>query len=194
MERSFVAIDVETANPDSASICQVGAVCVLDGVVTDTLSVLVDPRSWFSPWNVAIHGITREQVRHAPTFEDIAGRLHEFVGEYVVASHTGFDRVAVSRAHAYWDLAVPRWTWLDTARVTRRAWKQFSRSGYGLANVAAHLGIQFQHHDAAEDARAAAEILVRAMDHTGIDITGWLQTLEPVRHRAPRRVCVSEVE
>jgi len=46
-------------------------------------------------------------------------------------------------------------------------------AGYGLANVAAFCGVEFRHHDALEDARAAALVLLHAMDHVGLDLNGW---------------------
>lgn len=64
--------------------------------------------------------------------------------------------------------------WLDTARVSRRAWTQFAARGYGLSNVANYCGIEFQHHSAVEDARAAALILLKACSETGLDVPGWL--------------------
>ena len=174
MEITFVAIDVETANPDRASICQVGAVAVRDGEIADTLDLLVDPETYFDPWNVQIHGISESRVRGEPRFPAVARRLREFVGECVVASHTPFDRTACDRAHERYELQTPNWTWLDTARVSRRAWTQFAARGYGLSNVATHCGIEFQHHSAVEDARAAALILLKACSDTGLDVPGWL--------------------
>ena len=44
---TFNAIDVETANADRASICQIGIVHVRDGVVVDRWQSLVDPEDWF---------------------------------------------------------------------------------------------------------------------------------------------------
>ena len=52
---TFNAIDVETANADRASICQIGIVHVRDGVVVDRWQTLVNPEDWFDPWNVSIH-------------------------------------------------------------------------------------------------------------------------------------------
>ena len=49
---TFNAIDVETANADRASICQIGIVHVQDGVVVDRWQTLVNPEDWFDPWNV----------------------------------------------------------------------------------------------------------------------------------------------
>jgi DNA polymerase-3 subunit epsilon len=65
--------------------------------------------------------------------------------------------------------------WLDTAKVVRRTWPEFSRRGYGLANVASKLGIAFAHHNAEEDARAAGEILARAIEETGMTASEWLE-------------------
>jgi DNA polymerase III subunit epsilon len=187
MKRSFVAIDVETANTDPSSICQIGLVRVEDGFVRDCWTTLVDPECDFHPGNISIHGITPSTVREQPRFSDLTVELRRFVGPRVVASHTGFDRVALARAYTRYGLECPDWSWLDTARVVRRTWPQFSKRGYGLANIAAHCGIAFGHHDAGEDARAAALILLRAMDETGLDIAGWmLRARQPIRPRKVR--------
>lgn len=188
MMRSFVAIDVETANTDPSTICQIGLVRVEDGVIRDCWTTLVDPECDFHPENIAIHGITPSTVREQPRFSDLTVELRRFVGPRVVASHTGFDRVALARAYVRYGLECPDWSWLDTARVVRRTWMQFSKRGYGLANVAAHCGITFGHHDAGEDARAAALILLRAMDETGLDIAAWmLRVRQPIRPRKVRQ-------
>jgi DNA polymerase III subunit epsilon len=174
MPVQFVAVDVETANADRSSICQIGAVRVEDGAIAGTFKKLVDPETYFDPWNVSIHGITETMVQGAPKFPELAGALCEFIGTAVTASHTAFDRVAFERVHQKYRLTPPAWSWLDTARVSRRAWPEhFGRSGYGLRKVATFCGIEFGHHDALEDARAAALILLRAIDEARLDIEGW---------------------
>jgi DNA polymerase-3 subunit epsilon len=150
--------------------------CVLsNGIVADTFATLVDPETYFDPWNIQIHRITAAMVRGQPSFPRVAGGLRYFVASAVVASHTAFDRLAVERVHSKYNITSPSWRWLDTARVARRAWKEFAGSGYGLAEVAAYCGIEFRHHDALEDAKAPGLVLVRAMHDTGLDVTAWLQ-------------------
>ena len=149
---NFVAIDVETANPDFASICQVGVAAFRDGTLHDTWESLVDPEDYFDEMNVAVHGIDERA-----------------------------DRAALSRACEKNGLPPHNCTWLDTARVVRRAWPAFAQKGYGLANVTKHLNIQFQHHNAKEDARAAGEVLLRAMAETGFTVEQWLdRTAKPI--------------
>jgi len=67
----FIAVDLETANPRMSSICQIGIVTFENGKEVDAEVRLVDPLDYFDPYNVAIHGITQEQVQGAPCFTDL---------------------------------------------------------------------------------------------------------------------------
>lgn len=173
----FTAIDVETANPDLASICQIGVVAFKDGRIDHTWQTLIDPEDDFDAMNVAIHGIDDRSVKGAPTFPEIIDTLSDLLKEQVVASHTAFDRIALGRATEKYGLAQWDSIWLDTAQVVRRTWPQWAWKGYGLANVASFLGIEFRHHDAHEDARAAGEILIQAMGETGLSLDAWIDRI-----------------
>ena len=176
---TFNSIDVETANADRASICQIGIVHIQDGKIEDQWQTLVNPEDWFDPWNISIHGIDESTVSQSPTLPDVRDELRARLRGTVLVSHTSFDRVAFERAMTRYDLEQLQVTWLDSAKIARRAWPEsYGRSGYGLKNIAKDLGISFAHHDALEDARAAAEIVLRACGSTEIDIEGWLRRVE----------------
>ena len=70
----FVAIDVETANPDMASICQVGIAGFCEGESVLEWGTFVDPQDYFAPLNIMVHGITESIVADAPTFPEVARR------------------------------------------------------------------------------------------------------------------------
>jgi DNA polymerase III subunit epsilon len=178
----FAAIDVETANGDLSSICQVGIATFRDGGLGDAWVSLVNPEDYFSPVNISIHGINEDQVRDAPTWRFVLPEIHSRLQSRIVVSHTPFDRLALARACDRWSLDACEYTWLDSARVVRRAWPEFSRSGYGLSNVAAHFGIDYQAHDALEDARCAGLILLRAVAETGLSPEQWLTRVEHPIH------------
>lgn len=190
MSTAFAAIDVETANADLASICQIGVVRFSGGTVQEEWQSLIDPEDEFDAINVSIHGIDESAVREAPRFVDVASRLTSLLADQVVVSHMAFDRVALSRAYEKYGRPGLECRWLDSARVCRRAWAQFARRGYGLAHVASHCGIEFRHHDALEDARAAGQIVLRAIAETGLNVEAWLtradQPIDPQGSR-PRR-------
>lgn len=173
---TFNSVDVETANADRASICQIGIVHVRDGRVEDHWRSMVNPEGRFDPMNVQIHGIDDHHVKNSPTLPEVHGELRERLHGSVLVSHTSFDRVAFDRAMARYDLERLRVTWLDSAWIARQAWpERYGRRGYGLKAVAMDLGISFRHHDALEDARAAAEIVLHACASTNVDIGGWLR-------------------
>ncbi len=171
---TFIALDVETANPDLASICQIGLVVFRDGEIISTWETLVDPEDYFDPMNVWVHGITETDVQDAPTYAQLAGQLNELLNGNVVVTHTPFDRGALRGAAERYAVPAPVCTWLDSARVARRAWSEYSSSGYGLANLAADFGIDYQAHRAVEDARCAGVVLLRAIADTGMSVDQWI--------------------
>lgn len=174
---NFVAIDLETANADMASICQIGLAKYENGVLGDEWKNYVDPEDYFDGINVSIHGIDECTVKGAPTFPELADTLRSYLLGTVAVCHTHFDRVAMHQAAQRYDILAPECTWLDSARVARRAWKQCAWKGYGLYDVCRMLGHEFRHHDALEDAKAAAHILLAASNETGLDIDGWLKRI-----------------
>ena len=183
----FVAIDVETANADRASICQIGIVAFENGSVKESWQSLVNPEDYFDDFNTSIHGIDQRAVKGAPTFPLIYGTVRKLLADAVVASHSPFDQIALARVMAKYDLETFECVWLDTARVVRCAWPEFSQRGYRLANVATKLGISFVAHNAEEDARAAGEILAYAIKETGVTIGEWLDRVRrPINPPGPR--------
>ena len=179
LTNTFNVIDIETANADWSSICQIGVVHVHDGQVQDTWKSLIDPEDWFDEWNVAIHGITEHATEGAPTLPEVREELRRQLRDSVLVSHTAFDRVAFDRAMDKYGLDRLHVAWLDSAKIVRRAWPdKYGNSGYGLSSVARDFGIHYEAHDALEDAQAAAKIVLHACANTGLDIEAWLERVE----------------
>jgi DNA polymerase-3 subunit epsilon len=176
----FVALDVETANADMASICQIGVARYSNGSLAQEWKSYIDPQDHFDAINVSIHGINEATVAGAPTFGAVADQIRRTTGEHIVVTHTAFDRVALYQAGVKWRAAPLTCTWIDSACVARRTWTQFSQRGYGLQSVCDEIGYKFKHHDALEDAKAAARIMLAAIAQTGLDLNAWL-----VRVRQP---------
>lgn len=169
----FTCVDVETANSSLASICQVGVAVYEAGELVESWGVLVDPECWFADINVSVHGITAADVAGSPNFSGVADRINTAFRGQMVVSHSGFDRSSLRQAFARSGIEMAECRWLDSASVARRAWSRYSRSGYGLANLARELGIEFAHHDAQEDAKACGEVMLRAVADSGVGIEEW---------------------
>ena len=91
----FVALDVETANPRMASICQLGIAKYTNGNFSDEWKSFVDPEDFFDQMNMRIHGIGESTILGAPKFPDVYAKLCSFLDGAIVVSHTSFDRAAI---------------------------------------------------------------------------------------------------
>lgn len=170
----FVAVDVETANADPASICQIGFATFACGALLDNWAWAVNPQTYFSGRNIAIHGIRAADVAQAPSWAECHADIVGVLGGRVVVSHTAFDVTAIARACARAARPQIDARWVDSARIARRAFVRHARRGWGLGSLARFLDIDFAHHDAGEDARAAGLVVVAAICESGLDIDAWV--------------------
>ena len=176
----FFSLDVETANSDSSTICQIGIGKFVNGELAGTWKSLVDPQSYFHWGNIRVHGITEEMVQGAPAFNEVYPVLRKLLSENIVVHHTPFDFHAFNHAYTRFNLKPINIQWLDSSRIVRHTWSQFSKSGYNLANVANHLGIEFRHHDALEDSVAAGKIVVEACRMTDRLVQDWYEYFKTI--------------
>lgn len=170
-----MAVDVETANGDAGSICQIGFARFAGGRLVDNWSWPVHPQTYFAAANIAIHGIRPGDVTHAPDWAGIHPQVSEVLAGRIVVSHTAFDVTAMTRACRAHDRPPIQADWLDSVRVARRAFPELKgRGGHGLANLKRFLALEFAHHGAGEDARAAGRVVQAAVAATGISVAGWV--------------------
>lgn len=170
----FFALDVETANHDRASICQIGVACVRPDNSIETWMTYVDPEvdRWAFTY---LHKISATTVQGAPRFHEVLPILEKALSGQIVYQHSGFDRSAIRAASSARGIPEPSWEWRDSVQVARRAWPELKGNrGHGLASLKNHLQLTFEHHDAGEDARAAAEIVLHAEN-------GRRLSVEPLR-------------
>ncbi len=176
----FIALDVETANADFASICSIGLAHFKSGELFKTLTILVDPEDDFDPINISIHGITPDAVAGKPNMGRVFPVIAAALSDVLVVHHSHFDKTALNRAASKHGAGFLPCVWLDTLRVARRAWPRLADDGrgYGLARLAQEFSINFLHHDAAEDARAAGLLMLRAINDSGLDLVQWIRRVE----------------
>jgi len=169
----FIALDVETANGDQGSICQIGLAAFKDWMLVQEWVSLVNPEEPFRDENTNIHGLAAAHVAEAPTLPEVAETLRAWLHQQIVVCHTMFDQQALTRSFAKYGLPGLECRWLDSRHVARQTWK--SPGGYGLAAVCCLIGHEFKHHDALEDAKAAGAVILAAGRKTGLAPAAWLK-------------------
>ncbi|MES3027980.1 MAG: exonuclease domain-containing protein [Pseudomonadota bacterium] len=172
IDLDFVVVDVETACSRTSSICQIGIVGFAGGREVLTYESLIDPEDRFDAFNTRLHGIGARHVRGKPNYARLHATISAHLGGRVAVAHSNFDRAALGAACAQAGIPAIDARWLDSVRVARHAWPDLP--SHKLNVVAAHLGLEHRHHDALSDARVAGWTILKAMDHTGIDLDGWM--------------------
>ena len=153
----FTALDFETAQGKRWSVCQVGIVRVENAIITNEISILVQPPDNYYWENfIAIHGITPEITAKALTFDKIWHRIEPFINDRNVVAHNGFafDFPVLEQTLHFYHVPIPTFK----KHCTYCLYKS------NLANLCEKYAIPLQHHDALSDARACALLFLKSFE------------------------------
>jgi len=105
----------------------------------------------------------------------------ELEGALILAHNAAFDAAVMRGCGRAYGHTLPRMRYLCTLWIARQVWPELRSKG--LASMANHLGIQFRHHNAAEDAMACAYVAIAAARRVNAleicDIPARLQVWRP---------------
>lgn len=175
----FIAIDFETANNLRSSVCSVGIVQVKNGKIYREIQSLINPLSEFHYYNTKIHGITEHMVHGAPTFEEFWPNMKDLIeGEVIIAHNASFDMGVLQECLRQFHEPSPHFEYGCSFRIAKKVWPQLYN--HKLSTVSNYLGINLRHHDALEDARAAAIITLEALQRTQTSTVKQLAKLHNV--------------
>ncbi|MEX5294345.1 3'-5' exonuclease [Kocuria sp. CPCC 205268] len=170
---SFTAIDFETANRSLGSPCAVGLVRVRGGRVVAERSTTMRPPgalATFDPGNTRIHGITEQAVAGRPGFAELWPRIEAWIlaedpDELVVAHNARFDMGVIRAACAASGTRHAPLAYACSLALARRG---YDLPSYALPRAAEAAGVPLRrHHDALEDARACAGIVLDLVHRAG---------------------------
>ena len=164
------AIDFETANRSMASVCAVGISTMEDGAVAESYYSLIRPEKdigYFSPMNIAVHGIRPEDVRDAPDFRTVYSEMRLYLEDAVVVAHNArFDMSCLRAACLHNGLPVPHLEYFDSVTLSRRVFPQLEH--HRLNDMCDYLHVELEHHNALSDSYGCLMIVVHVMNLTGI--------------------------
>ena len=158
----FVVFDLETTGigVSSNEIIEIGAVKVINNIITDKFSTFVNPGRPI-PYNIQeLTSINDEMVADAPSIDQALPDFLEFCGSAVLVAHnasfdTGFIFQKAKDRGIHTDFTV-----IDTVSMSRALLPELKK--YKLDTVAKTLGVSLEnHHRAVDDAGATAEIFVK---------------------------------
>lgn len=154
---SFVCLDTETTGlEESAEIIEIGLVKVIDGIIVEHYSQLVQPHHPIPEEITQLTGIDNHMVENQPYWTEIEADILNFIGDFTLVAHNvSFDRGMIER-HLGRVLPNP---WIDTHDVAKIFMP--SLTSYKLISIAGALQIeQSDFHRAVNDAEVTAQVLL----------------------------------
>ena len=170
----FVAFDVETPNRMSNRMSAIGITVMENGEITDKFYTLVNPETHFDTFNVQLTGISEKTVKDAPVFPEVWAQIEPMMSSGLLVAHNAvFDMSVLKKClHDYGIDWRPYVRYLCTVQMGRRLLPGMSHK---LNVLCDYYGIGLDHHQAASDSQACAEILLRYLD-SGADIRQHIRT------------------
>lgn len=154
----FVTIDFETANPKRVSACAVGYTIVKDGAIVESNGFLMKPIGGHASFQTKIHGIHESDTADKSDFGSMYSSIaHLF--DLPIVGHSLFDKQVLNALSDHFELRI-RFEYTDSAALAKQILPNLKN--HKLKTLAKHFQLPpFKHHDATEDAKACAEIVLR---------------------------------
>ena len=105
----FAAIDFETANSESSSVCSVGIVVVQGGEVVDTFYSLIQPEpNYYNYFCQRVHGLSCRDTDDAPVFPRVWEQIEPLIeGLPLVAHNAKFDQGCLKAVFRVYQMDYP---------------------------------------------------------------------------------------
>jgi DNA polymerase-3 subunit epsilon len=158
MHNRFLALDFETANNGRNSACALGIAVVEDRIITEHVSFLIKPpKNYFI--HTDIHGITWNDVKSKPTFEDIWPDIKKYFNkiDFIAAHNVPFDRSVMEACCDHYSIKAPKEKYRCTLKLSR---EKLNLESNTLDSVCRYYGIELDHHNALSDTMACAKIMI----------------------------------
>ena len=181
----WVVVDVETSGfrPGQARVLSVAALALdADGQIEKSVSHLVNPGT--DPGPTHVHGLTAEMLAGQPQFADVMDEVTALLaGRTLVAHNVAFDYTFLAAEAEMAGAELPVDSVMCTLELARRL--DLGLDNLRLQTLAAHWGVvQTRAHDALDDARVLAGVLVPALERARMrDV--WLPVRPVTRRRWP---------
>jgi DNA polymerase-3 subunit epsilon len=164
---TFTAIDFETGSGCRNSVCQVGLVKVVNGFITETYSSLIQPPNNFIRNDfTAIHGISPEYTKYAPSFAESYKRWKHLVEDQTLVAHNmKFDYSCLTTCLIEFCGVYMTFKTYCTMKIWRGVFENAK-----LDTCCKENGIELlNHHNALADAEACAKLFILAVNK-GMDL------------------------
>lgn len=153
-----IVLDTETTGLDYTreKVIEFAAVRLENGKIKDEFQTLINPEQHIRKSSMAIHGISEDMVKDAPTEAEILPKILEFIGDYPIVAHNAiFDYSFLNEASLRVtgkEITNPR---IDTQHMFKEVFPDLE--SHGLEALTRKFNVEFtKHHRAMADTMGLA--------------------------------------
>ena len=166
LDSPLVFVDIETTGLDHVRgrVIEVAAIRVEAGVVVQTFQSLIDPKVELPYYITNLTGITTDDLKGAPTFDQVADGLREVLdGAIFIAHNAQFDYAFLRQEFARLDVPFLH-KQLCTVKLSRALYP--NEKGHKLQDLIQRHGFTFTaRHRAYDDAAILRQFIVHIREH-----------------------------
>lgn len=168
--------DVEYANSNNKSICQMGIMCENyddKEPFYPERNIYLDPEDGFDDFCIKIHGITKERIKNELTFPEVWKDIEKYFTNAVVIGHNvaAADIDSLVKSLKRYNLDIPELYYICTLEIARRYIPKYEVPNYSMFTLCKHFGICIDNeHDAFDDACANADLFNALVQTYSLDV------------------------
>ena len=184
-EIRFACLDTETTglSPEGGGkICEVAVSVSKAGRVLDEFTTLINPGMPMHPDVVAIHGITNDMVKNAPSFQEVLPTLLGVLDNCVIVAHNAdFDLGFLQWEFEQCGMHFPKYPVVDTLKLAKKSGR-FEKNRLGF--IAEKLGVSSAGwHRAMADTKMAEQIFYYFVNELGKYGVSTLEQLQAFQYK-----------
>jgi len=186
MAKRPIFYDTETTGvkPDRDRIIEIAA---YDPERDRTFESLINPECPIPPEASAIHNITDEMVKEAPTFEKVAVNFTEFCSDDVVLiahNNDAFDKPFLEYEFRRHEVSFPEWSYIDSLKFSRKYRPDFPR--HSLQHLREYHGIPANNaHRALDDVIILHQVFSELIDDLSMEMILELMSQKQILRQMP---------
>lgn len=183
----YTFVDVEIPNLNNDCICAISLIVVENGDEVLRHTELINPRTFFSAENIAIHHIHRKDVLSARTLEQFWSDYGRYFQEpYIIGAHNANSDISVlNKDLARFGASIGSTRSVDTMDIMETFYYKGNqcKGDLKLSSIAQRLDIELNHHNPQSDVNACYEIVRYMHQYFSMDLSPFIRKIRPPRRK-----------
>ncbi len=190
----YTFVDVEIPNLNNDCICAISIIVIENRKEVVRHTELINPQTFFSAENIAIHHIGRKDVLEARTLEQFWKDYGKYFQKpYIIGAHNANSDISVlNKDLERIGTKICSEQYIDTMDIMEKFYYKGNqcKGDLKLSSIAKRLEIELDHHNPQSDVNACYEIVCYMHHYFAMDLEPFIRTIRPPKKKKARKAAV----